>query len=197
MRIRNNFLDSDFIQNLMVKIYQHLYSANLSKNNQKLRQKYQIHSTVVWHPTTILHGEGKIIIGESTYLGANTLIDSNPGGAKIEIGKFCAIAPNVHIRTIEYRTDIHFYNARFSDRKSSNIRIGDCVWIGTNVFICGGVEIGENSVIGANSVVTHPIPPHSICAGVPAKVLRMKPESAREILARSDAKDEGLHLEDL
>ena len=179
--ILHNILNNRFVQDVFAKIYMRLYSAYLDTNNLKLRQKYQIHPTVVWHPTTNLHGEGMIIIGKSTYIGANALIDSNPGGAKIEIGKFCAIAPNVHIRTIEYRTDIHFLNARFSTRKSSNIKIGNYVWIGTNVYICGGVEIGENSVVGANSVVTHDIPPHSICVGAPARVMRSKTAAAQEI----------------
>ncbi len=177
--MKQRILFSNFFQNLFAKIYHRLYMADFRMRALGLRKKYQIHSTVIWHPTTNLHGEGIISIDESTYIGANTLIDSNPVGARITIGKFCAIAPNVHIRTIEYRTDVHFYDARFSERKSSDIKIGDCVWIGTNVFICGGVEIGENSVVGANSVVTHNIPPHSICAGVPARVIRTKPESAK------------------
>ena len=51
-------------------------------------------------------------------------------------------------------------------------RIGDNVWLGANVVVTSGVTIGERSVIGANSVVTHDIPPFSIATGSPAKVLR-------------------------
>jgi maltose O-acetyltransferase len=47
----------------------------------------------------------------------------------------------------------------------------DC-WIASNVTICGGVTIGECCVIGAGSVVTRDIPPHSLAAGNPAKVIR-------------------------
>ena len=51
-------------------------------------------------------------------------------------------------------------------------RIGDNVWLGANVVVTSGVTIGERCVIGANSVVTQDIPPFSIAAGAPAKVLR-------------------------
>ena len=51
--------------------------------------------------------------------------------------------------------------------------IGDNVWCGANVVVTSGVTIGQRCVIGANSVVTTSIPPFSIAAGAPAKVLRM------------------------
>ncbi|HWC28179.1 MAG TPA: DapH/DapD/GlmU-related protein, partial [Solirubrobacteraceae bacterium] len=51
-------------------------------------------------------------------------------------------------------------------------RIGDNVWLGANVVVTSGVTIGERCVIGANSVVTQDVPPFSIAAGAPAKVLR-------------------------
>ena len=47
------------------------------------------------------------------------------------------------------------------------------VWIGDNVIILAGVEIGECSVVGAQSVVTKSIPAYSICAGIPAKVIKL------------------------
>jgi lipopolysaccharide O-acetyltransferase len=56
-----------------------------------------------------------------------------------------------------------------SDKK---VIIGDNVWIGQQVSILPGVTIGEGCVIGANSVVTKGIPPYSLAAGVPARVLK-------------------------
>jgi acetyltransferase-like isoleucine patch superfamily enzyme len=51
-------------------------------------------------------------------------------------------------------------------------RLGANVWCGANVVVTSGVTIGDRSVIGANSVVTTDIPPYSIAAGVPARVIR-------------------------
>ena len=60
-------------------------------------------------------------------------------------------------------------------RKSSSkgsVTIKDNVWIGDKVTICPNVTIGEGSVIGANSVVTKDVPPYSIVAGSPAKIIK-------------------------
>src|SRR5258708_31758123 len=51
-------------------------------------------------------------------------------------------------------------------------RIGDNTWCGANVVVTSGVTVGERCVIGANSVVTSDLPPASIAAGAPARVLR-------------------------
>jgi acetyltransferase-like isoleucine patch superfamily enzyme len=50
--------------------------------------------------------------------------------------------------------------------------VGDNVWCGMNVVITSGVTVGERCVIGANSVVTADLPPLSLAAGAPARVLR-------------------------
>lgn len=55
--------------------------------------------------------------------------------------------------------------------------IGDHCWLCSGVTVCGGVTIGAGSIIAAGAVVTRDIPPHSIAAGVPAKVLRQISES--------------------
>ena len=54
----------------------------------------------------------------------------------------------------------------------------DC-WLAANVVVCGGVTIGEGSVIGAGSVVTKNIPPHSLAVGNPCRVIREITEKDR------------------
>jgi acetyltransferase-like isoleucine patch superfamily enzyme len=58
-------------------------------------------------------------------------------------------------------------------------RVGDNVWCGANVVITSGVTVGERCVIGANSVVTADLPPHSIAAGAPARVIRPTSTASR------------------
>jgi acetyltransferase-like isoleucine patch superfamily enzyme len=52
------------------------------------------------------------------------------------------------------------------------VRIGSNVWFGVNCVVTAGVEVGDRAVIGANSVVTRDVPPGTIAAGAPAKVIR-------------------------
>jgi maltose O-acetyltransferase len=52
------------------------------------------------------------------------------------------------------------------------IRIGERVWIGSDVTVTRGVTIGDDAVVGARSVVTRDIPPRSLAVGTPAKVVR-------------------------
>lgn len=53
-----------------------------------------------------------------------------------------------------------------------SVRIGRMAWLGYGSFIAGELEIGEHSVIGANSVVTKSVPPYTVVAGAPAKVIK-------------------------
>lgn len=58
------------------------------------------------------------------------------------------------------------------DNVAKDITIENNVWIGADVYVCKGVTIGENSVIGAKSVVTKSIPPNCVAAGIPAQVVK-------------------------
>ena len=55
---------------------------------------------------------------------------------------------------------------------SKDIVVEDGVWIGTRALICPGVTIGAGSVVAAGAVVIRSVPPNSLIAGVPAKVVR-------------------------
>jgi maltose O-acetyltransferase len=59
--------------------------------------------------------------------------------------------------------------------------IGQQVWIGANVTILPGVEIGDRAVIGAGAVVTKDIPPRSVAVGVPARIIKKLAESTKPV----------------
>ena len=69
-------------------------------------------------------------------------------------------------------------------KSGESVIIGNDVWIGNNVTILGGVEIGDGAIIGAGSVVTKNIPPFSIFAGVPARLIknRFDDETIKKLL---------------
>jgi serine O-acetyltransferase len=91
-----------------------------------------------------------------------------PHPQSIVIGAFCVIGDNV---TIESGVTI---GRDFDITNSSNgyPHIGDNVYIGTGAKLIGPVNVGDNSVIGANAVVTKDIPANSVAVGIPAKVIR-------------------------
>lgn len=112
------------------------------------------------------------------YSGANlnfTCLDACP----VTIGDNVLIGPNVTLatpmhpllpeeRNVRQRTDGSVYNLEYA----RPIVIENDCWLASNVVVCGGVTIGEGSLIGAGSVVTRDIPPHSLAAGNPCRVIR-------------------------
>lgn len=121
----------------------------------------------VWLNSPLSVSVGKYVsIGAGTYANMNlTLIDD----WKITIGKNVLIGPNVTLCTTGH--PVHPAH-RMDGMYSFPISIGDNVWIGGNVMILPGVSIGDNSVIGAGSVVTKDIPSNVIAFGSPCKVYR-------------------------
>jgi acetyltransferase-like isoleucine patch superfamily enzyme len=102
------------------------------------------------------------------------------GDAPIDIGNYTGIATRAQIRASNYDTRYanmapllhHRLGLPLPARPSRPINVGAVCWIGTNVLILPGVTVGHGAVIGAGSVVTKDIPPFTIAAGTPARVIR-------------------------
>ncbi len=109
----------------------------------------------------LLFEKSKFVIGNS-YINSNCMIRVNK---EIIIGDDCAISDNF----TAYDSDFHQINGSMNTKA---IIIEDHVWIGTRVTVLPGVVIGYGSVIAAGSVVTKNVPPESLVAGVPAKVIK-------------------------
>ena len=121
----------------------------------------------VWIVPPMKLAVGKYIsIGEGCYFNAGTTFIDD---WKIEIGKNCLFGPNVTLCTTGHPISP---NHRMDGMYSFPIKIGDTCWIGANVIVLPGVTIGDNTVIGAGSVVTKDIPANVVAAGNPCRVLR-------------------------
>lgn len=107
------------------------------------------------------------IIGTSVSL-VNTLLDCND---QITIGDYVSFGHDCMILT-GYHDMGKFGLERQLSSPTKPVIIGEGVWIASRVVICPGVMIGQNSVIGAGSVVTNDVPYGEFWAGVPAKFIR-------------------------
>lgn len=126
--------------------------------------------TRIWAPE-------RIVVGNHVYIGKDVHVEAN-----CDIGDFCLIANRV---AIVGRHDHDFsavgfpvryapwvgsrrFSASFPDEKAI---LESDVWIGYGAIVLTGVVVGRGSIVAAGSVVTKSIPPYSIAAGVPARVI--------------------------
>src|SRR5918992_2577312 len=107
--------------------------------------------------------QGKIVIGDGAALNSFCRIF---GHGTVEIGEDTQIGPGSLITTTghDYRGEL--------ETSFKSVVIGKGVWIGANVTVLPGIEIGDYAVIGAGSVVTKNIPPRAVAVGVPARVIK-------------------------
>ncbi|HVS29099.1 MAG TPA: acyltransferase [Solirubrobacteraceae bacterium] len=115
-------------------------------------------------------GEGRIRIGAGSFLNLGVMVAAV---ALVEIGSHVMLANGCFVSDGSHRFDDATRPVTWQGFESKGpTRIADNVWCGANVVVTSGVTIGERCVIGANSVVTKDLPPHTIAAGAPARVLR-------------------------
>ena len=109
-----------------------------------------------------------IMMGDKVFLNFNCVILDV---TRVTIGSRTLLGPNVQIYAATHPLDFKERAAGLEYGKP--VTIGEDAWIGGNVVILPGVTIGDRSVIGAGSVVTKSIPPDTMAAGNPCKVLRI------------------------
>jgi len=117
--------------------------------------------------TTINNGVGDVIIGDRTRIGlGNTLI------GPIKIGNDIMLAQNIVMSGLNHGYEDITKSIHEQPITTAQITIEDEVWIAANSVVVAGVTIGKHSVVAAGSVVTKDVPPYSIVAGNPAKIIK-------------------------
>ena len=114
-------------------------------------------------------GQG-ITIGNGSGIGRDCQIRG-----PLQIGDNVMMGPEVVIFTTNHvtsRTDIPMGRQGLTPPKK--VIIGNDVWIGQRVMIMPGVHVGDGAVLAAGAVVTKDVPPYTIVAGVPAKVVKYR-----------------------
>lgn len=129
-------------------------------------------------------GGSNVHFGDWVYANFNlTIVDDG----HVYVGDKVMFGPNVTIATAN-----HPINPELRERMlqyNKDVHIGKCVWIGANTVIVPGVTIGENSVIGAGSVVTKDIPANVVAVGNPCCILREIGEHDREYFYKDEKID--------
>ena len=155
----------NIIHKIISKIFFKLENISYQVKYQNFRNKYSLSNSMRFNGNHILlYGDGEIIIGEDTYIGSFSSIQSFKG-CRVTIGSNCSISHYLKIYTMNNVAKDVIENKDVINKNTGNVVIGDNCWIGVNVFIKEGVSIGNNCVIGANSVVTKDIPNNKIYTG--------------------------------
>ena len=110
---------------------------------------------------------GDVIIGDHTRIGLhNTII------GPVTIGNHVNLAQGITVTALNHSFEDTEKRIDEQGIHTTPVTIGDDVWIGANAVILPGVHIGQHCVIAAGAVVTKDVPPHSLVAGVPAKIIK-------------------------
>lgn len=154
-----------------------LYFKSTSKELCKNKFKhFGINSE--FRPGAYAEACSKISIGDYVVIRPGTFLYADPleGGGGITIEDKVLIGSGVHFYTCNHNfsdANIPIYDQGYpTSTKSDSITLKRGCWIGASVIVLPGIEIGENSVIGAGTVVTKSVPPHVLFAGNPGKIIR-------------------------
>ncbi|MCG8642539.1 MAG: acyltransferase [Desulfobacterales bacterium] len=120
-----------------------------------------------------------ITIGDHVLISPGVRISA---ADSVRIGDSCMLASHVYITDSDWHG---IYDRSMTPKASYEVILEENVWIGDSAIVCKGVTIGENSVIGAGSVVVSDIPSNVIAAGNPAKVIKAL-DPSKEMITRKD-----------
>lgn len=157
---------------LLAPLYQHRGKHSVIHRSARMdTPPYRIFSlgdySVIESFACINNAVGDVIIGDHTRIGLhNTII------GPVEIGNNVNLAQGITVTALNH--NFSDTNKRIDEQGVSTnpVTIEDDVWVGVNAVILPGVTIGEHCVVAAGAVVTKDVPPHSLVAGIPAKVIK-------------------------
>ncbi len=117
--------------------------------------------------------QGEIHIGDGTIIEPRVHMAA---ATRMMIGKHVLFAANVYVTDHDHgflNPDLPVMHQPLIVKATS---IEDWAWLGENAVVLKGVTVGHGAVIGANSVVTRDVPPFAIAAGIPARIIKMRPQ---------------------
>jgi len=122
--------------------------------------------------------EGEVVIGDKTVMGQECTISAYK---HVRIGQQCVIADRAMFIDFDHGTVEVERPIRVQGIYKRAVDVGSNVWIGYGACVLRGVQVGDNSIVGTNSVVTKDVPANAVVGGQPARILREReaPENLR------------------
>ena len=127
--------------------------------------------------TKIRCHEGVVEIGEKTVMGQECTISAYK---RVRIGEQCVIADRAMFIDFDHGVVEVERPIRVQGIYKRDCIVGSNVWIGYGACFLRGIRVGDNAIVGTNSVVTKDVPANAVVGGVPAKVIRMR-EAPKEL----------------
>ncbi len=157
---------------LLAPLYQHRGRGSKIYHSVRMdtppyRRFYLGQHSVVESFSCINNAVGDVVIGDHTRIGLhNTII------GPVTIGNHVNLAQGITITALNHNFEAPERRIDEQGVSTQQVIIGDDIWIGAHAVILPGVTIGNHCVIAAGAVVTKDVPPHSLVAGVPAKIIK-------------------------
>ena len=157
---------------LLAPLYQHrgrhaIIHHSVRMDTPPYRKFWLGDYSVVESFACINNAVGDVIIGDHTRIGLhNTII------GPVTIGSHVNLAQGITITALNHNFDDSEKRIDQQGISTKEVVLEDDIWVGANAVILPGVTIGKHAVVAAGSIVTKDVPPHSLVAGVPAKVIR-------------------------
>ena len=126
----------------------------------------------IGHGTKIRAHEGEVRIGAKSVLGQECTISAYQ---HVSIGRECIVADRVMLIDFDHGVVEVERPIREQGIYKRDVRIGHNVWIGYGASFLRGVTVGDNAVVGTYAVVNKDVPANAVVAGVPARLIRMRP----------------------
>jgi len=136
-----------------------------------LGDRWRINARTTFQGARNAPGKARIEVGDGTYIGSRVVLRAGLG---IRVGRHVTIAANVVLSSdpghpldpVARRTEA----APIEDLRQ--MVVGDDVWIAEGATLLGGITVGDGAVVGAHAVVTKDVPPRTVVAGNPARVVK-------------------------
>mgnify|MGYP002523486881 FL=1 len=157
---------------LLAPLYQHRGRHSVIHHSVRMdtppyRQFRLGRYSVIESGACINNAVGDVIIGDYTRIGLhNTII------GPVNIGHHVNLAQGITVTALNHNFKDSEKRIDEQGVSTTPVVIEDDVWIGANAVILPGVRVGTHSVVAAGAVVTKEVPPHSIVAGIPAKIIK-------------------------